>query len=78
LAADKAGIAGEFLKSSSGGAEREIVNQFLVAACELAQGVGQGESDQEVRHGQQELLLASQPGGRCGLPHLGQWRFWQE
>jgi len=51
--------------------EQEIVNQLLVAAGELAQGVGQGEGHQKMSDRQEQFLLASQPGGGIVIAALG-------
>jgi hypothetical protein len=64
-------MAGRLLKGSGRSAEQEIVNQLLVRASELAQGVGQGEGHQKMSDRQEQFLLASQPGGGIVIAAFG-------
>ena len=48
-----------------------MVEELLIAACELVQLAGNGESDQEIGTGEQQMLLALQPLGSMGVSALG-------
>ena len=61
LAAHEARVLGQLLERGRRGAEEQVVDQRLVLERHRAQRTRQGERDQEVRHRQQELLLAGQP-----------------
>ena len=47
-------------QSVGGAAEEQVVEELLIAACELVQLAGNGESDQEIGTGEQQMLLALQ------------------
>jgi hypothetical protein len=61
LSADKTGILSEKLCCICRAAEEQVIDKRLVAAGECAQGSRNGESEHEVRHWQQEVLLLLQP-----------------
>jgi hypothetical protein len=71
LPADEAGVAGQLLGSFSRGAKEKVIEEKLVAASECAQASRQRESEQKVRHREQESLLLLQPGLPLGLLALG-------
>ncbi len=48
-----------------------MVEELLIAACKLVQLAGNGESDQEIGTGEQQMLLALQPLGSIGVSALG-------
>ena len=58
-------------QSVGGAAEEQVVEELLIAACELVQLAGNGESDQEIGTGEQQMLLAVQPLGSIGVSALG-------
>ena len=49
-------------RRSGGGAQQEVVETFLVAACQGSQGTGERKGDQKVREGQQETRVVVPPG----------------
>jgi hypothetical protein len=67
LAADEAGIGGEFADCPGGGFEQPLIAQALMRAQERAQALGHGEGEQEVMPGHLARLLALQPGLRLGV-----------
>ncbi len=58
-------------ESVGGAAEEQVVEELLIAACKLVQLAGNGESDQEIGTGEQQMLLALQPLGSIGVSALG-------
>ena len=68
LRAQPFGIAGQILEGLGAGGEEQIVTELGMRADPGAQRIGQGESEQEIRHGQEQPgLLAGQPGVGVGL-----------
>jgi len=60
-ATDKARVLGQLQQGLGGRAEEQVVDRLLLRASQGPQLGGQGEGDQEVRDGQQQLLLLVQP-----------------
>jgi len=61
LATDQAWISGQFLDRLRGSVEEQVVDQFLVTKCQVAEFGGQCEGQQEIGSGQQQFLLQGQP-----------------
>ncbi len=61
LSANKARILSQLLSGLCRGLKEQVIEKRLVRASEWAQGGGQGESEHEVRDGQQKLLLSLEP-----------------
>jgi hypothetical protein len=65
------GVAAQILESLGAGGEEERVTQLGMGTDPAAQGIREGKGDQEIRDGQEELGLMSQPGLGVGLTALG-------
>jgi hypothetical protein len=62
LAAQPAWILCQLLRGCRRSFEEQIVKQTLVRASDIMKARWQGEGEQEVRNGQQQILLLLQPG----------------
>lgn len=60
-ASDEAWIQGQYLQRLCGGAKQDVVETFLVAACQGSQGIGERKGDHKVRERQQETRVVVQP-----------------
>lgn len=64
-------VPGEELSGGSRSLEEQIIEQGLMAAGCLSKGAGQGESEQEIRRRQEQVLLSLKP--LLGLVVLAFW-----
>jgi hypothetical protein len=62
LATDVVWIGGQFGQSLGSGLHQEGIQGLLVGAQQIAELVGDGEDDVEVRHGQEFLAATREPG----------------
>lgn len=61
LSAEEARILRQELGGSCGGAEEQVIDQGLMAACQRAQSSRDGEGEHEVGHAQEQVLLSLEP-----------------